>query len=312
MKNNILKHPLLAPAALIMATFAWGSSFIALKHSIGVFSPYFVICCRMVIASICFLFLRRFFGKNQYIKGDWLWLLLMSLAEPCLYFVFEAYALKYTTAGSAGVINSLLPPLIAIAGWFVYRRKLSMFAICGLSLAIIGSIGLTLSTAPTEVATRPILGNLLEFGAMVSSCLYVLILEKISSRYPPFFLTAMQAFIGSIFFIPLAFTQPILLVPASSLEWTHVFSLFYLGIFVTLGGYFLYNWGIANIGASQSSMFVNLVPVFALLMSALILNEQINMVQLLCIILILAGVFISQYSPKKTHFKSVMSEHDFQ
>jgi drug/metabolite transporter (DMT)-like permease len=292
LKSISNKH-VYAPFALIMATFAWGSSFIALKHSMVVFSPYFVIFCRMLIASVCFLLLRRFFGTHQYAKGDWVWLVLMSLGEPCLYFVFEAYALKYTSAGSAGVINALLPPLVAMSAWVFYRQKMAKVGILGLSIAIVASIGLTLNSTPSASSQNPVLGNILEFGAMASSCAYVMLLEKISARYSAFFLTAMQAFIGCVFFLPFALTQPMVLV-GQDVHLSHIFALFYLGVFVTLGGYFLYNWGIAHIGASQSSMYVNLVPVFALLLSIWLLNERVNVWQWVSISLILLGVALTQ------------------
>lgn len=291
--NNTSINQTLAPIALCCTAFAWGSSFVALKHAMEVFSPYSVIFMRMLIASICFLLLKRFFGKIEYQKGDWIYLVLMSLGEPCFYFVFEAYAVKYTSAGSVGVINSLMPPMVAIAAWFFLKEKINRWAVIGLSIAIVGAVALTWVSTSSEHAPNPVLGNLLEFGAMASSCFYVIILAKISSRYSAFFLTAMQSFVGSLFFLPFAWYQPVL-VAGQNPDWTHILSVIYLGIFVSLGGYFAYNWGVSKIGASKAAMFVNLVPVFSLLIGFLLLGERLSIVQLACVGLILAGVILSQ------------------
>ena len=46
-----------ANLALIIATFLWGSSFIALKYSIDVYDPAFVIFFRMLTTLVVCLFL---------------------------------------------------------------------------------------------------------------------------------------------------------------------------------------------------------------------------------------------------------------
>jgi len=67
----------------IIATFLWGSSFVALKAAIDVYPPTFVIFFRMMLTFIVCLFLWRWIKRFNYQKGDWKWLLVMSLAEPC-------------------------------------------------------------------------------------------------------------------------------------------------------------------------------------------------------------------------------------
>jgi drug/metabolite transporter (DMT)-like permease len=240
MKNNTsTKIIRLASFALLLATFSWGSSFIALKHAVSVFDPSQVVFARMAIATICFLALYKLWRNQKYVAGDWKYFLLMSLAEPCVYFIFEAHALKYTTASSAGVINSSLPPLVAVAAWFFLRERISLNNIMGLGVSLVGVLLLSLTTTESAYAPNPMLGNTLEFCAIASSCVYVVILRKISARYSALFLTALQAFVGTIFFAPLAAMQPM------PVEWSTsgMLAVAYLGIFVTLAGYFLFNWG---------------------------------------------------------------------
>ena len=96
------------PAGLcfLIATFLWGSSFVALKAAIDIYPPSFVIFLRMLITLLICLSLWRWIKRFEYQQGDWKWLLVMSLAEPCLYFLFEGYAMQYTSASQAGIIVS--------------------------------------------------------------------------------------------------------------------------------------------------------------------------------------------------------------
>ena len=68
----------------------------------------------------------------------------------------------------------------------------------------------------------------------------------------------------------------------------------YLGIFVTLGAYGLYNFGVSRIPVNQASAFINLIPVFAIFLGWLFLSERLTLMQFAAVALILAGVTFSQ------------------
>ena len=111
-----------ASLCLIIATFLWGSSFIALKYAIAVYDPALVIFLRMLTTLVLSLCLWRYVIRFEYLKGDWKYLLGMSLAEPCLYFLFEGHAMEYTSASQAGVIVSCLPIIVALMAFFMLKE----------------------------------------------------------------------------------------------------------------------------------------------------------------------------------------------
>ena len=89
----------------------------------------------MTVASVMFVPLFRIVPKISYEKGD-IWLLLgMALMEPCLYFVFEGYALTYTSAGQAGMITATLPLLVGVAAFLFLGEKISTARWLGFCLA---------------------------------------------------------------------------------------------------------------------------------------------------------------------------------
>ncbi len=285
-----------AYAALILAMFVWGSSFIALKIAFSEYNPMFVIFSRMVLGMIFFIpVLIK--GMTGIRKEDVLLIIVMALFEPCLYFVFEAKALTLTTASQAGMITSTLPLMVGIAAFFFLGEKLNAYMLAGFFLAMGGVIWLTLSGSGAEEAPNPVLGNIMEIIAMVCATGYTLSLKKLTARYSPFFLTGIQTLTGSLFFLPLCLFPE----PGFSVAWTMRGNLavLYLGIIVTLGGYGLYNFGTSRIPASKSSAFINLIPVISLLLSILILKEEIGAAQLLASSIILTGVIISQIVPAK-------------
>ncbi|OEU65912.1 MAG: hypothetical protein BA863_03230 [Desulfovibrio sp. S3730MH75] len=278
--------------ALVVAVFLWASSFIVLKIALAVYDPMIVIFGRMMLASLCFVFFIPKFKKQKIHKGDFKWLVIMGFCEPCLYFLFESHAMIYTSASQAGMIVATLPLLMAVSARFVLKEKLSRKTIIGFVLAVIGGIWLSIYSSATEASPDPMLGNFLEFLAMCCAVGYMTILKTMTARYSALFITAFQAFMGAIFYLPLLFmpttTLPDFYHPAAT------FSIIYLGIGITLGAYGLYNYGMSRLPASQTTAYVNLIPVFTLIMGWAILDEKLTPTQFIAAGLVMCGVILSQ------------------
>ncbi|MFA5518625.1 MAG: DMT family transporter, partial [Spirochaetota bacterium] len=73
----------------------------------------------------------------------------------------------------------------------------------------------------------------------------------------------------------------------------------YLALFITIGAYGLFNYGVSKIEAGKASAFTNLLPVFSVFWAWLILNENMNKIQYLASAVVLAGVYLSQMGKKE-------------
>ena len=147
-------------------------------------------------------------------------------------------------------------------------------------------------------APNPVLGNFYQFVAMIFATGYTITLKRLSARYSPLFLTALQALVGSSFFIfPVMFGTPPILPAEATLEAT--LAIIYLGTVVTIGAYGLYNFGVSRIPATQAGAFVNLIPVFSVILGFTILNESFNNQQFLAASVVFCGVLLSQWEGVK-------------
>ncbi|QKJ21331.1 DMT family transporter [Poseidonibacter lekithochrous] len=288
---------LIGISSLIFAMFIWGSSFIGLKAAMVDLGPYTVIFLRMIIASFIFVFFIKQFLKYEFTKKDLKYILLLAIFEPCLYFLFEAKALQYTSASQAGMITSLMPLITAIAAGYFLQEIISRKLILGSALAMIGAVWLSVQATTTQSAPDPLLGNFLEFLAMICAAGYTIVAKYLTHKYSALFITAAQAFIGAVFFLPFFIYEYFTLEMNFTVE--AVSWVFYLGIVVTIGGYGLYNYALTKIDASKAAIFVNLIPVSTLILAYFILNEKLTSVELIASATILGGVFLSQMPMEK-------------
>ena len=280
--------------SLIFAMFIWASSFIALKAAMEDLGPFTVIFLRMIIASLCFVYFIKSFLKYDFSKKDVKFILLLALFEPCLYFIFESKALQLTSASQAGMITSLMPIITAMAAGYFLKEIITKQLIFGSLIAMCGAIWLSLQGTTSISSPNPLLGNFLELLAMVCGAGYTITARYLSDKYSALFITAIQAFIGAIFFTPLFiyeyFTIP-LNITMNSFLWV-----LYLGVVVTLAGYGLYNYALTKIQASKAAVFVYLIPVFTLILAYFVLNEKLSVLEFIACFVILFGVFLSEVS----------------
>jgi len=283
---------LLPVLALVAASILWASAFIAFKLAFQAYDTMFVVFGRMLVACLCFLPLYPRFRSQPYRRGDWKPIVLMGLCEPGLYFLFETAAIKNTEAAQAGMIVAMLPLMVAVGAHFLLKEKVSPRTWAGFLVAVVGAALLSVFSTATENAPNPTLGNFLEFLAMICATGYTILLKKLSVRYSPMFLTATQALLGCVVFLPLMFLPgqrlptEFVLVPALSIV--------YLGAASTLGAYGLYSYGVSKIPACQASAFINLIPVATVIMARLVLGEVFSFWQYAASALVLGGVLLSQ------------------
>lgn len=282
----------LAPLCLTGAIFLWGTSFMATKTALVGFSPMVVVWLRMSLASLVVLAVRKRIPAPEYRKGDWKVLGFLCLMQPCLYFLFESYAVNLTTSSQAGMISSLVPLFVAVGAWAILKEPMSFKGGLGLAVSIGGVIWLSLGGEPGVTAPNPLLGNLLAVGAMASAAVYMVAMKRLSVRYSTWWLTGMQCVAGVLFFLPgavMGVPGGLDAIPLASWQ-----AVAYLGLFVTLGAFGLYNMAMTFMPAGKAAMAINLVSPVALVAGWAMLGETMTPMQLAACGVVGAGVWLGR------------------
>jgi len=283
---------LLAPLCLAGAVLLWGTSFMATKAALTGFSPMVVVWLRMTIAAFLVLFLFKRIPAPDYRKGDWKVLSFLCLMQPCLYFLFEGYAISLTTSAQAGMISALVPLLVMVGAWVILKEAMSLGGVLGILVSMCGVVWLSLSGVPDGTAPNPLLGNTLEVGAMVCVAVYMVVMKRLSARYSTWWLTGMQCVAGALFFLPGAVVSGF--GPLQEIPFYAWCAVGYLGFFVTLGAFGLYNMAMTFMPAGRAVLAVNMVSPVAMVSGWFILGEAMSGVQLAACAVIGIGVCLGR------------------
>jgi drug/metabolite transporter (DMT)-like permease len=143
-------------------------------------------------------------------------------------------------------------------------------------------------------------------GCALSWAAYTLFGKKLMlshSPLQPLVLVAYSCVSGSVLLILWMGVSGQALNLSSSIEFW--ISILYLSVLGTVVAFVWYFEGVHRIGAAQSSVFVFLVPVSALLLGSLILDEPLTLSLLVGGGLIITGVVMVNYTSKRTVSGSV-------
>jgi len=283
-----------AYTALTTAAVVWGGSVVGQKYSLGSFSAVEVSVLRGAGALAILVSLWWWHeGRTARVRvstrdiGVFTALGLAVLGNHLLIL----FGLEWIGAGAAGVIIGANPAIQAFLSAVLIKDVPFRTVWFGCLVSFAGVALVSGAQTQTVVGPNPALGGTLVVLALVNWSLYSIGCRRVMERFSPLTVNWTTLLASIVFQIPLLWVYPKMIetgigsVPPSA--WM---ALLYLIVFATALGQQAWLYGVDGIGPSRAGIFVNLIPVSALILSALILGEPIGFRELSGIVLILAGV----------------------
>lgn len=283
------RHQWLPIGAVLFTMLLWGLSFISIKISVAVIPPMSLAFLRFFIASLLlYLALRQREPQTSLLKKDRSLMALAGIIGVTAYFFFENNGVKLTTASAASLIIATIPVLTLLGDCLVFKTRLTLAKVSGVLLSTVGVV--LVMHASLDSGAGSWQGNMFMLGAALSWVVYSLVTRPLGQRYSQLAIVTYQTWFGTLTLLPFALLEATDWQPVSLAVWLHVL---YLGIFCSALGYFLYVYGMDRLGVSSVSLFVNLIPVVAVLGGCLLLKEPLTLLQLVGGAIILFAVWLA-------------------
>lgn len=291
--------------SLVFTMLLWGGTFIAARLLADVVHPVDSAFLRFFIASLAMVAVVMVIEKKLPFPPVrcWLPLLILGLSGVFAYNVCFFYGLQHISAGRAALIIASTPLAITIFAALFLHEKLTLLKSSGVLTCLTGAI-LVISNGHPEVLFQVGFGpgEKALLGCVLSWTIYSLVGRQVLKSMSPLASVCYSSIIGTLFLAIPAIQQGVVR-DIASIPFASWLSLVYLGVGGTAMGFSLYYLAIKKIGAARTGVFINLVPVFSVLLSWLILGEAIKTIVILGGILILCGVSLTNYSPKARPLK---------
>lgn len=285
--RNIWVYP-----AAVFTMLIWGTTFIWYKLAFRSFGPLSVVFLRLLIASLLLTIYNRLFRKNQSVRpGDLGRFFLLSFCEPFLYFIGESCGLQYVSASTGAIIIALIPLVTPFFAYRFLKEKIGWSQIAGL---IISFCGVTMIISGDFQGSDSLKGVLLLLMAVLAAVGYGLMLKPLSHRYNAFSIVKIQSIIGTVLFLPLFLIVEGKAFFSSTPDLQAIITIFQLALFGSTLAFIMITYVIRHIGLNNTNIFTNLIPVFAALISFLVLKETFPALKIIGMFIVLAGLILSQ------------------
>jgi drug/metabolite transporter (DMT)-like permease len=213
----------------------------------------------------------------------------MALLSNVIPFALIAIGEEHISSGNASILNAMVPIFTAVIAAAVYADEyLTPPRIAGLILGLLG-VGVLTGEDALDVTSANVLGQLAVVGAAACYGVGAVWARNLLRGSDPVSLALLQTFLGTVIAIPILLTvtggSPDLSI--STEAWASVLA---LGVLGTGLGYIGWLWLIENVGSVRASLVTYIVPVIAVFLGWLVLDETVGVNTVAGGLLIVAGV----------------------
>jgi drug/metabolite transporter (DMT)-like permease len=268
----------------------WGFNVPALKTLVTEFTPVTITSLRIFTAGVTVFIILGIMKKvRKPTRRESIFIIGGGLLNVVSHHYFLSVGLTQTTSTNGGLILGTGPLLTALLASILLKNRPTVIKVIGF---ILGGIGVSIIV----LSGGDGLGNLNAGDAMVfisifSQALSFIIISRAAKTLDPRLLTGYMLVFGSVilFLIGLK-TEPGGLSQLSGAS-VWIWMLFIASaMLATAVGHMLYNHSIGQLGAAETSIFLNLNTFFSLIGAALFLGEKITSYHLLGLLFIILGV----------------------
>ena len=285
--------PLLAVLGVL--GFSFKAILIKLAYAWAPVDPVSLLRLRMLYSAPFFVAMAWWAGRvpaaRRIEPRDWRLLLALGFIGYYLSSLLDFLGLQYVTASLERLVLFLYPTIVVVLSALFLGQPITRRAAIALVLSYAG-IALAVwhdvhvSGDPASIA----LGSALVFGSALGYATYLVAAGGIIARLGSSRFIA-WAMLASTAFIVIQFVAT---RPASALRLPieiHALTLA-MAVFCTVLPTWMIAESIRRIGASTASLIGSLGPLFTIGFGALLLGEPVNMLQLIGVALVLAGVVL--------------------
>lgn len=288
---------------ILVLGLVWGATFLVMELALRGITPIWLAAGRIGFAALLTLTIWWLRGARLFLGDatDWTTLVICGLLSTALPFMLLTYGLQHVTSGFAGVsMAAVVLMVLPLAHFLIPGEKMTLRRTLGF---VIGFAGIVVLIGPAAFASSgaegEVLGRLACLGAATCYAVSSVLLRRLPA-IDPLGLAAMTFVVGSALVLPMAWLVegPPPRTDGITLVWVVG-----LGMVPTAAANLLRILVIRSAGPVFMGLVNYMVPVVSVLLGALILSEPLPPSLLSAMVLILAGMGLSQYGALSRLFR---------
>lgn len=283
---------------MILTALVWAGLFPTGKVALRSIPPFTFAAIRLTIgAALLFLYLQR---KNDAEEMSVSWT--PRLIGSFLFLGFTGYllsvggsyqGLRFTTATNAALLNAASPIAIALLAAIFLREKMSAKMLLGIVISIVG-VGVIVSRGSWQVVTASAYnpGDLIIVATLFAWGIYTTYGRHLMQVVSPLAATTYAYIAGATYLLIACWLTEWESWQVAETRWDSWLAVAYQSTLGTFA-HFWYYQAVEILGPSRAGVFINLVPVMAIGIAYVFLDEALTPPHLVGGLIVLVGVGVA-------------------
>ena len=269
--------------------FMWSSAFTSARIIVQDASPLASLSLRFLISGLIGIAIARALGQTWHLtRAQWGATVLFGICQNALYLGLNFVAMQTVEASLAAIIASALPLLVALAGWLIFKERLSPMAIAGL---LAGFAGVALIMGSRISGGVDVVGVVFCVLGALALTFATLAVRGASSGGNVLMIVGLQMLVGSaVLAVAAPLTEEIRFTLTVPLVLAFAYTTLVPGLLATWVWFMLVN----RIGTVRAATFHFLNPFFGVAVAALLLREGLGPLDLLGVGIITVAILVVQ------------------
>ncbi len=266
-----------------------------MKVSLEELDPFSFNALRYFFAAALLIVAAKRAGFKISVKKEHFWKLVgIGLVGNLFYQVLFIIGMDFTLVANAAVILGTIPVWVALLSYFFTDEKLSLRKIAGIVLAFAGVVLIIVSRPEgLSLSSRSLIGDIILLLSAIAWASYTILSKKYLKIYHSTQYSGFMALVGVIALFIVG-VPSLIKTDFSTISIAGYGGIVYSGLLSVGLSYLVWNRGIAKIGAVNTAIYQNLVPVLGVVFGVILLGEQLMVFQYIGGIFVILGIAITQ------------------
>lgn len=247
---------------------------------------------------------RNIISRITVVRNHWPRLLALAVLGIVAYNSLAYLALQTTTAINVAIFNSALPIVVVCISWAVFRDSVSRLQAIGILVSLVGTLAIVArGRVDTLLTLDLVIGDIWIIVGVLGYAAYTALLRWRPPDLDGLSFLTVLILIGVAIMIPLAILEAVF-YQVAAINQTSIGGVLYAGIFASACAYGCWNYGVSTIGANTGSLFIHLFPIYATLLSVVVLDEHFAWYHVAGFVLTLFGIALATRTGRVAQAKS--------
>jgi drug/metabolite transporter (DMT)-like permease len=283
--------------AFSLLVLFWGSAFAMVEVGLYYSPPVLFAGLRTLIGGLAMVVAALLWGGSPNLRRDWPVFLLLALFNVVLFIALQTYAIVYLPSGSAAVLVYLQPILVGLLAWVILGEGLSAAKLVGLLLGFSGIVAVSFGSFSGAAEALSPIGVILGAASALAWALGTVYFKRYEARVSTLWAVAVPFLVGGVTLTALG----LVVEPWAEVSWTGTFvaSLLYSSLIGISAAWVIW-FALVRAGeASRVAAYIFAVPLTAVLIGALFLDEPLSYSLLIGAALVVSGIYLVNRPPRR-------------